>query len=76
MKWLQEIEKIGFIIKELSPVASNYRSEMSLEAYLKKYGKIGIQGFDTRKLVKHLRDHGAKKGIISTTDGDPKRPGP
>src|SRR5689334_9010995 len=50
----------GFIIKELSPVVSNYRSEMTLDAYLKKYKKIGIQGIDTRKLVKHLRDYGAK----------------
>lgn len=63
----------GFIIKELSPVVSNYRSEMSLHDYLKKYNKIGIQGIDTRKLVKHLRDQGAKKGILSTVDHDPKR---
>ncbi len=63
----------GFIVKELSPVVSNYRSEMTLEAYLKNHGKIGIQGIDTRKLVKHLRDQGAKKGIISTVEGDSKR---
>ena len=63
----------GFVVKELSPAVSNYRSEISLAEYLKKYGKIGIQGLDTRKLVKHLRDHGAKKGILSTVDGDPKR---
>lgn len=63
----------GFIVKELSPIVSNFRSEISLDEYLKKYGKIGIQGLDTRKIVKHLRDQGAKKGILSTTDGDPKR---
>ncbi len=63
----------GFVLKELSPVVSNYRSEMRLEDYLKKYGKIGIQGIDTRKLVKHLRDGGAKKGVISTIDLDPER---
>ncbi len=62
----------GFIIRELSPIVSNHRSEMSLDAYLKKYNKMGIEGIDTRKLVKHLRDHGAKKGIISTIDSDPK----
>jgi len=62
----------GFIIKELSPVVSNYRSEMSVDAYFKKHHKIGIQGIDTRKLVKHLRDHGAKKGVLSTVDSDPK----
>ncbi|MBI3313153.1 MAG: glutamine-hydrolyzing carbamoyl-phosphate synthase small subunit [Candidatus Omnitrophica bacterium] len=63
----------GFVIKELSPVVSNFRAKMSLHDYLKKHNKIGIQGIDTRKLVKHLRDNGAKKGILSTTDGDPKR---
>ncbi len=63
----------GFIVKELSPIVSNYRSEMTLDAYLKKHGKIAIQGIDTRKLVKHLRDQGAKKGLISTIDSNPKR---
>jgi len=60
----------GFIIKELSPVVSNYRSQMSLDEYLKKNNKLGIQGIDTRKLVKHLRDYGAKKGVLSTLDHD------
>jgi len=62
----------GFIVRELSPVVSNYRSQMSLDEYMKKNGKIGIQEIDTRKLVKHLRDHGAKKGVISTIDHDPE----
>lgn len=62
----------GFIVRELSPMVSNYRSEISLEDYLKKHGIIGLQDIDTRKLVKHLRDHGAKKGIISTVDHDPQ----
>ena len=63
----------GFIVKELSPVVSNWRAEMSLDEYLKKYKIVGIQGIDTRKLVKHLRDHGAKKGVISSVDLDEKR---
>ena len=63
----------GFVVRELSPIVSNYRSEESLDHYLKRHKRIGIQGVDTRKLVKHLRDQGAKKGILSTTDGDPKR---
>ena len=63
----------GFIIKELSPVVSNYRSEMTLDAYLKKYNILGIQGIDTRKLVKHLRTVGAKKAVISTIETDPKK---
>jgi carbamoyl-phosphate synthase small subunit len=63
----------GFVVRELSPVVSNYRSEETLSAYLKRHGKIGIEGVDTRRLVKHLRDFGAKKGILSTVDGDAKR---
>lgn len=63
----------AFVIRELSPVASNFRAEETLETYLAKHGKIGIQGIDTRRLVKHLRDEGAKKGIVSTVDGDPRR---
>ncbi len=63
----------GFVVRELSPVVSNYRSEESLDAYLKRNHIPGIQGIDTRKLVKHLRTHGAKKGMISTSESDPKK---
>ncbi len=63
----------GFVIKELSPVVSNWRSEMSLDEYLKKHKIVGMCGIDTRKLVKHLRDYGAKKGIISALNLDSKR---
>ncbi len=63
----------GFIVKELSPVVSNFRSQMSLDEYLKKHRVVGIEGIDTRKLTKHLRDHGAKKGGISTVELDPKK---
>jgi len=63
----------GFIIKELSPVVSNFRSRMCLDEYLKKHQIVGIQGIDTRRLTKHLRDHGAKKGGISTTELDSKK---
>jgi carbamoyl-phosphate synthase small subunit len=58
----------GFIIKELSPYPSNWRSEMSLDDFLKSKGIMGIQGIDTRALTKHVRDHGEQQGIISTVD--------
>lgn len=60
----------GFIAREVSPVVSNYRSQISLDEYLKKHGIVGIQEIDTRKLAKHLRDHGAKKAVLSTTDSN------
>lgn len=60
----------GFVVRELSPVVSNFRSQKSLDQYLKENNIIGIQEIDTRRLAKHLRDHGAKKAIISTVDSD------
>jgi len=56
----------GFVIEELSPVASNWRSEESLDAYLRHWNVIGIQGIDTRALTRHLRDKGAMKGCLTT----------
>jgi carbamoyl-phosphate synthase small subunit len=57
----------GFIVKELPPVYSNYRADMSLDEYLKLSGVIGIEGIDTRALVRKLRIEGAMRGILSTT---------
>jgi carbamoyl-phosphate synthase small subunit len=56
----------GFVIRELSPVMSNWRAETSLAAYLESNGLPGIQGIDTRALTKKLRVRGALKGFIST----------
>jgi carbamoyl-phosphate synthase small subunit len=60
----------GFIVKEYLDCYSNWRATMSLNAYLKENGVIGIQGIDTRALTRHLRDKGAQNGIISTVDLD------
>lgn len=56
----------GFVIRELSPVVSNWRADYSLSAYLEQNGIPGIQGIDTRALTKKLRVRGALKGFIST----------
>ena len=56
----------GFVVRDLSPIASNWRSEESLDAYLARHGKVGITGVDTRKLTRHLRDHGAQNAAIGT----------
>ena len=56
----------GFIVKELPPVYSNYRASMSLSDYLKANNIIGIEGIDTRALVRKLRISGAMRGILST----------
>jgi carbamoyl-phosphate synthase small subunit len=56
----------GFIIKELSPVASNWRSSLTLDEYLRENNIIGIAGIDTRALVRKLRISGAMRGVLST----------
>ena len=56
----------GFVIRELSPVVSNWRADFSLGDYLQKNGIPGIQGIDTRALTKKLRVRGAMNGFIST----------
>lgn len=61
----------GFVVKEACEYPSNWRSRKSLGAYLAENGVIGIQGIDTRALVRHIRDHGAQTGIISSIDLDP-----
>ncbi|MDD5194598.1 MAG: glutamine-hydrolyzing carbamoyl-phosphate synthase small subunit [Candidatus Omnitrophica bacterium] len=58
----------GFIVKEKSRVVSNWRSEKSLDDYLKENNVVGIEGLDTRALTRHLRACGAMKGLISTED--------
>jgi carbamoyl-phosphate synthase small subunit len=56
----------GFVIEELSAVPSNWRSQMSLDDYLKKWSIPGLQGIDTRALTKHLRVRGAMKACLTT----------
>jgi len=62
----------GFIVKEYSPVPSNWRSTQALHQYMKDHGVVGIQGIDTRSLVRHLRDRGSQEGIISTVQQSPE----
>jgi len=58
----------GFVVRELSPVVSNWRADFSLADYLEKNGIPGIQGIDTRALTKKLRVRGAMNGFISTEE--------
>lgn len=60
----------GFVIRELSRIVSNFRAINSLDAYLAQHRVIGIEGIDTRALVRLTRVQGAMKGILSTTDVD------
>ncbi|HEV7701689.1 MAG TPA: glutamine-hydrolyzing carbamoyl-phosphate synthase small subunit [Pyrinomonadaceae bacterium] len=61
----------GFIVREASRIASNFRSTMSLQDYLKANNIVGIEHIDTRALVRHVRDKGAMRAGLSTIDLDP-----
>ena len=60
----------GFVVKEASSIASNWRSEMTLDKYLKEHGIVGIEGIDTRAVTKHIRLQGAMKAVISSENLD------
>jgi carbamoyl-phosphate synthase small subunit len=60
----------GFVVREASRIASNWRSTETLDVYLKRWGIIGIEHIDTRALVRHIRDKGAMRACLSSTDLD------
>lgn len=60
----------GFVVREASRVASNWRSTETLDSYLKRNKIVGIEKIDTRALVRHIRDKGAMRAAISTVDLD------
>ena len=60
----------GLVVRSLSPVASNWRAEETLDAYLARHGIPGISEVDTRRLTRHLRDEGAQNAAIGTGDID------
>ncbi|CAN5565241.1 glutamine-hydrolyzing carbamoyl-phosphate synthase small subunit [soil metagenome] len=62
----------GFVVREASRVASNFRSTVSLQDYLAANNIVGIEHIDTRSLVRHIRDKGAMRSGISTVDLDPQ----
>jgi carbamoyl-phosphate synthase small subunit len=60
----------GFVVKELCREPSNFRSRMSLDDYLREHNVIGLEGIDTRLLVRRIRTEGAMTGVLSTIDLD------
>jgi carbamoyl-phosphate synthase small subunit len=60
----------GFVVRQRSRISSNFRADATLEQYLARHGVVGIAGIDTRALVRHIRDRGAMKGLLSTVDLD------
>jgi carbamoyl-phosphate synthase small subunit len=65
------MQAAGLIVREYAKVHSNWRADYSLEEYLKFHKKIGIEGLDTRALVRVLRSEGVMRGIISAQETKP-----
>ena len=63
----------GFVVKEYSKIASNWRHDKTLSDYFKENNIVAIEGVDTRKLTLHIRSAGAMKAVLSTQDLDEKR---
>ncbi len=61
----------GFVVREASRIASSWRASETLDAYLKRWNIVAIEGIDTRALVRHIRDKGAMRACLSTTDLEP-----
>jgi carbamoyl-phosphate synthase small subunit len=60
----------GFVVREMSRVASNWRSEEPLPEFLTRLGVVAMEGVDTRRLTKHIRERGAMRAVVSTVDLD------
>lgn len=65
-----KVHVAGFVVREASPVASNWRSTETLDAYLARHSIVSIADIDTRRLARHLRDHGAQNAAIGTEAPD------
>ena len=62
----------GFVVRDASPVASNWRAEATLDSYLVEHGVVAIAGVDTRALTRRLRTAGVMRGVIATGQVDPQ----
>lgn len=62
----------GYVAREFSPLASHWKSVGRIEEYMKKHDVVGIEGIDTRALVRHLRAGGVCRGVISTENVKPE----
>lgn len=61
----------GFVVREASDLASNWRATQTLDDYLRQHGVVGIAGCATRALVRHIRSRGAMRAVLSALESDP-----
>jgi len=62
----------GFVAREFSPMASHWKAVSRMDDHMKKHGVVGLEDIDTRALVRHLRDVGVCRGIVSSENVKPK----
>lgn len=63
----------GFVVRHASPYTSHWAGRTALSEYLRRWGVVAVEGLDTRKLVRHLRISGLKRGVLATGPQDPQR---
>jgi carbamoyl-phosphate synthase small subunit len=63
----------GLIVREFSKVSSNWRSQQVTDEYLEQFKVPVLSDIDTRALVRHLRDHGVMRGVVSTMESDAEK---
>lgn len=61
----------GLVVRDMCAHPSNWRSALSLPEYLRQQNVVALEGVDTRALVRHVRDHGAMRAVLSTLDSNP-----
>jgi carbamoyl-phosphate synthase small subunit len=62
----------GFVVREASKISSNWRAQETLDSYMKRHKIVGIEHIDTRALVRHIRNKGAMRAVISSVDFNEK----
>jgi len=63
----------GLVVREFSPVSSNWRSQQAADEYLERFNIPVIADLDSRALVRHLRTHGVMRGVVSLIESDPEK---
>jgi len=63
----------GLVVREFSPISSNWRSQQAADEYLERFNIPVIADVDSRALVRHLRTHGVMRGVVSLIESDPDK---
>jgi carbamoyl-phosphate synthase small subunit len=62
----------GFVVRHASPYTSHWAGRMTLSEYLRSWGVVALEGVDTRRLVRHLRSGGLRRGVLAVGEHDPQ----